>query len=41
MLSTMMSVPLNLSHFLERAGKLFGALTAEHTHRMGRLGLTA
>ena len=25
MQSTMMSVPLNLSHFLERAGKLFGA----------------
>jgi fatty-acyl-CoA synthase len=24
MLSTMMNVPLNLSHFLERAGKLFG-----------------
>src|SRR5919205_803734 len=24
MKSTMMSVPLNLSHFLERAGKLFG-----------------
>ena len=25
----------------EASGKLFGALTAEHTHRMGRLGLTA
>ena len=25
MQSTMMQVPLNLSHFLERAGKLFGA----------------
>ena len=25
----------------EASGKLFGELTAEHTHRMGRLGLTA